>query len=386
MLGNDYFYNENIKRTVAVFGSIFNDIYIAKKSSNGIQNIQRVPLAYAPKERYLARINQSETGDISIKLPRMSFEITSIEYDTESKLNKLNKTIQSKGVDKFRVWQTAPYKLGMSLHIMSRGQDEALQVVEQILPFFNSTYSVTVNGMEGPDSKTDIPITLSSVNFEDDYQGDFESSRRVVIYTLEFNISLKFGLPMTNAKLVKNVTTNFTGDDGSLLTSVNVRTKYQDATQEDHEVVCELDYDFDVDDWPVTPLVDDSPVDDSPVDDSPSQFCNPESITLNWDIDGAYGGSSPRSTTIQRTETGNYSFEEITECVGNYYYYGYQDSLLYAYIDWDSSANQWGITAGTQCLARSANALDGSNDPCDPRGTYNVYIFGNITPYTWTIT
>jgi len=264
MLGNDYFYNENIKRTVAVFGSLFNDIYIAKRGANGIQDIQRVPLAYAPKERYLARINQSEQGDISIKLPRMSFEITSIEYDTESKLNKLNKTIQSKDGDKFRVWQTAPYKLGMSLHIMSRGQDEALQVVEQILPFFNSAYAVTVKGMEGPDSRTDIPITLSSVNFEDDYQGDFESSRRVVIYTLEFSISVKFGLPMTSAKLVKNVTTNFTDDDGGLLTSVNVRTKYSDATQEDHEVICELDYDFDVDDWPVTPLDDSPQLDDSP--------------------------------------------------------------------------------------------------------------------------
>lgn len=253
MLGNDYFYNENIKKTVAVFGSVFNDIYIAKRGNGGVQDIQRVPLAYAPKERYLARINQSDKGDVSIRLPRMSFEVTSIEYDSETKLNKLNRTIQSKDGDDFRVWQAAPYKLGMSLHVMSRGQEEALQVVEQILPFFNSTYSVTVKGMEGPDSKTDIPITLNSVNFEDDYQGDFESSRRVVIYTLEFNISLKFGLPITGAKQVKNITTNFTDDDGDILTSVNVRTKYRDQTKEDHEVICELDYDFDVNDWPETP-------------------------------------------------------------------------------------------------------------------------------------
>lgn len=243
MLKYDYFYNATLKKVVAVFGSIFNDIYVAKKNG-ALTSTMRVPIAYAPMERYLARINTHDDidADIALKLPRMSFDLGSIQYDTATKLNRLNRSLQEgPDGDTYRVWQAAPYILTFNLNVFSRGQDEALQVVEQIFPFFNPVYTLTVKGLEGPDSKTDLPITLNSVDFQDDYEGDFQSGRRTLIYTLTFTIPIKFVLPSRSpASLIKSVEAIFSKCDGEPMEAIHVRTKYADATEEDHEVIVEL--------------------------------------------------------------------------------------------------------------------------------------------------
>lgn len=210
MLGRSYFYNETLKKIVSVFGTLFNDIEIAQVTAGKMVGVQRVPLSYAPKERFLARIEADVENDIALKLPRMSFEMTAIQYDGETKLNRLNRTIQTNAEgNKVKVWETSPYKLSFELNIMSRGQDEALQILEQILPHFNPNYTVTVKGLEGPESKTDIPIVLEGVNFEDGYEGDFESSRRLIIYTLTFNLKSKFSFYPASIGLIETVDTFF---------------------------------------------------------------------------------------------------------------------------------------------------------------------------------
>jgi len=210
MLSNPYFYNETLKKTVAVFGTLFNDIEIANISAGKMVGVQRVSLAYAPKEKYLARIEADVENDIGLKLPRMSFEMTGLSYDAEVKLNRLNRTVQTNDEgNKVKVWQNAPYTLSFDLNIMSRGQDEALQILEQIIPHFNPNYTVTVKGLEGPESKTDIPITLEGVNFEDGYEGDFESSRRLLIYTLSFSLKTKFSFFPSTVGLIETVDTFF---------------------------------------------------------------------------------------------------------------------------------------------------------------------------------
>ena len=195
MLGRPYFYNESLKKIVSVFGTIFNDIEVANISGGKMVGVKRVPLAYAPKEKYLARIKTELERDVALKLPRMSFEMTDISYDDVTKLNRMNRCIQTDAEgNKVKVWQSSPYLLTFSLNIMSRGQDEALQILEQILPHFNPNYTLSVKGLEGPESKTDIPIALEGVAFEDSYEGDFESSRRLIIYTLTFTLRTKFFL------------------------------------------------------------------------------------------------------------------------------------------------------------------------------------------------
>jgi|TARA_B100001093_G_scaffold132573_1_gene125256 hypothetical protein len=213
MLGNEYFYNETLKKIVSIFGTIFNDLEVANISGGKMVGVKRVPLAYAPKEKYLARVKEETERDVALKLPRMSFEMTDISYDETTKLNRLNRTIQTDATSspesKVKVWQPAPYELGFDLNIMSRGQDEALQIVEQILPHFSPHYSLTVKGLEGPESKTDVPISLVGVNFEDAYEGDFESSRRLIVYTLTFSLKTKFAFYPSSVGLIETVDTFF---------------------------------------------------------------------------------------------------------------------------------------------------------------------------------
>jgi hypothetical protein len=219
MLGNTYFYNKSLKTIVAVFGTLFNNISIAKLVNGKMQGIARVPLSYAPRQKFLARLASYDPNnpiDVAVRLPRMSFEITSIQYDTSSKLNRLNSTlypIADNTIEKARVYQSTPYIIGMQLNILARHQDDALQCVEQILPYFNPEYNITVKDLEGPGSRTDIPISLQGVSFQDDYEGDFESSRRTIIYTLDFTIRVKFTGPLDQrAKIIKWVEANIHAD------------------------------------------------------------------------------------------------------------------------------------------------------------------------------
>lgn len=201
---------------MAVFGTLFNNISIAKLINGKMQGISRVPLTYAPRQKFLARLASFDPNspiDVAVRLPRMSFEITSISYDTTSKLNRLNSTlypIADNSFEKTRVYQSTPYIIGMQLNILARHQDDALQVLEQILPYFCPEYSVTVKDLEGPNSLTDIPISLQGISFQDDYEGDFQASRRTIIYTLDFTIRVKFTGPMDQrAKIIKSVDANF---------------------------------------------------------------------------------------------------------------------------------------------------------------------------------
>lgn len=191
-----YFYNQTIRKTVAVFGSIFNNISVGKRIAGKLTNISRVPLSYGPRAKFLDRMNQDqEAAKVAIKVPRMSFQITAITPDPSSKLNGLNsRKFHIPGDDKnvIVIGEAVPYKISMELTIMARNQDDALQIFEQIAPTFNPEYSVTVIGMVGPDSKTDVPVTLTNVSYSDEFEGDLASTRRTVLFTLAFDLKVKF--------------------------------------------------------------------------------------------------------------------------------------------------------------------------------------------------
>ncbi len=174
--------------------------------------IQRVPISYGPRQKFLTRLssqNVEANGDIAVQLPRMSFEITSIAYDAASKLNRLNTNLYAINEDtdsKTKVYQATPYRMSMQLNIFARQQDDALQVFEQIVPYFTPEYSVAVKDLEGPGSITDVPFILTSTTLQDDYEGDFQNSRRTIIYTLEFDVKFKFsGIQGGPAKVIKIV-------------------------------------------------------------------------------------------------------------------------------------------------------------------------------------
>ena len=211
MLNGQYFYNQTMKKAVAVFGTIFNNIKIVRQGGS----MERVPLSYGPKAKFLSRINsdrnEAVNRSIAIKLPRMAFEITSISYDTTAKLNRMNKRffpIDGNNTKKNTVMQSVPYKLGIQLNILATNQDDALQIFEQILPSFTPEYTIAIKNMEGPDTSTDVPIVLTGVSFSDEYEGSFET-RRTLIYTLDFEMRVRFAGTTSEGKVIRIVDTYY---------------------------------------------------------------------------------------------------------------------------------------------------------------------------------
>ena len=203
MLSGNHFYNQTLRKTVAVFGTIFNNILIKRHNSVS----ERVPISYGARQKFLARIEQESRTDeaVAIKLPRMAFNITDIAYDASIKLNKQNKKfITDTGASKGFIYQSVPYIISIELNVLAKTQDEALQIVEQILPTFTPEYTVTIKDMEGTGQSVDVPITLQDVTIQDDFEGDYET-RRTLIYTLNFTMKIRFVGETTTSKVVRIV-------------------------------------------------------------------------------------------------------------------------------------------------------------------------------------
>ena len=215
MLGT-YYYHEIIRKTIIAFGTIFNQIHIRHKdeSGNSISDM-RVPLAYGPTQKFLARLRQQSelNKPIQITLPRMSFEMVSISYDPSRKTN-ITQTFKAcdNGTIK-KVFMPVPYNIGFELSILCKLNDDALQIVEQILPYFQPAFNITIDLVDAIGEKRDIPVTLDSINFQDDYEGDF-STRRSLIYTLQFTAKTYMFGPIAESTegLIKKVQVDLFSD------------------------------------------------------------------------------------------------------------------------------------------------------------------------------
>jgi len=187
MLGN-YYYHQIIRKTIIAFGTLFNEIYIKHLDKDGdVYNEMKVPLAYGPTQKFLARLEQQAdlNKPIAITLPRMSFEMTSIQYDSTRKSGVTQSFKALDGNNLKKVFMPVPYNVGMQLNIMSKLNDDVLQIIEQILPYFQPSFNLTIDLVDSIGEKRDIPIVLDSISFTDDYEGDY-STRRILIYTLNF--------------------------------------------------------------------------------------------------------------------------------------------------------------------------------------------------------
>jgi len=214
----DHFYHATMRKSVAVFGTLFNNLKVIRKATDGsVLNQVRVPLAYGPKQKFLARLDQ-ETGfdaGMSIKLPRMAFEITGLSLDTTQKLNKMNKIVETHASDvgkKKTIKHHTSYDIGMSLYIMVKNQDDGLQIVEQILPYFQPEYNVTITPVDGFSYKQDVSVILGGVQIDDQYEGEF-TERRVLIYQLDFTMKMKFFGPTADQAIIREVNLDFHDKD-----------------------------------------------------------------------------------------------------------------------------------------------------------------------------
>ena len=215
-----HFYNEGLRKLTIGFGQLFNNIVIQNTSSTGaVTKRIRVPLAYAPKEKFLVRLEQQanlqEDRAVAVTLPRLGFEITGLSYDPTRKINKLQKIRRVKTNEEGKKlnfnYAPVPYNINFSLYSFTATAENGLQIVEQILPFFQPEYTVTMNVVPELSLKRDIPIILNGVNYEDSYNGEF-TSRRAVIYTMTFTAKTYLYGPMNNQSVIKNVQADLGSD------------------------------------------------------------------------------------------------------------------------------------------------------------------------------
>jgi len=218
MFGN-HFYHSTMRKAVAVFGTIFNNINVIRTKADGtVLNQIKVPLSYGPKQKFLARLDTSSGADASMamKLPRMAFEIASLELDSTQKLPKRNVITESHASDvtkKKTIKHQVAYNINVTLFVMAKNQDDGLQVVEQILPYFQPEYTVTISPVAGFAYKQDVPIILTGVNISDDYEGDM-ITRRALIYQLDFTMKMKFFGPLGNQGVIRSVNIDLNGSVG----------------------------------------------------------------------------------------------------------------------------------------------------------------------------
>ena len=206
----EYFYNEIFRKTIISFGTLFNDISVKQEGS-----VVKVPLAYGPTQKFLARLEQAPnlSQSVAISLPRMSFEFIGLTYDPARKVTTTQQiTVKDpdSGTDTKKAFMPVPYNMQFELAIMCKLNDDALQIVEQILPYFQPQYNLTVQLVEGLNEKRDVPIILENVSMQDDYEGDY-TSRRVLLYTLRFTAKTYLFGPISSASkdIVKSVSVRY---------------------------------------------------------------------------------------------------------------------------------------------------------------------------------
>ena len=221
MLGT-YYYHEIIRKAIIGFGTLFNDINIKhEKIDDTTLDQTKVGLAYGPQQKFFAKIREQEnlTKPIAITLPRMSFEMTSIQYDPTRKSGVTQTFKATDGTNIKKVFMPVPYNIGFELSIFSKLNDDALQIIEQILPFFQPSFNITVNLVKSIGEKRDIPIVLDNISFRDEYEGDF-STRIALIYTLQFTAKTYLFGPVADSTdgLIKKVQVDYAAD-----TSINAR-------------------------------------------------------------------------------------------------------------------------------------------------------------------
>tara|TARA_B100000902_G_scaffold126880_1_gene126317 strand:- start:198 stop:998 length:801 start_codon:yes stop_codon:yes gene_type:complete len=224
MLGS-HFYNSIVRKNIIAFGTLFNNINMKSTdpTTGDVLEEIKVPLAYGPKQKFLVRLEENASSSkVAITLPRLYFEMTGIEYDSTRKTSPIQKykTVIDGNGDEVRVqYVPVPYNLSFELGVIAKSQDDALQIVEQILPYFQPSFSVTLNMIPDMNEKKDVAIVLNGISSEDEWDDSF-LNRRYITYTLNFTMKSYLYGPYNTADVIKKAIIHETLGD----LSVNRRT------------------------------------------------------------------------------------------------------------------------------------------------------------------
>ena len=206
MLGTQ-FYNQAVRKTVVSFGTLFNNIELKKIVDGQVIETEKVPLAYGPKQKFLYRLqgNPTDGRKVAITLPRIYFEMTGIDYDAARKTpatQKYKTVINDNGNEVRTQYVPVPYNISFEVGILCKSQDDGLQILEQILPFFQPSFSMSLKFIPDMDEVRDVAVVLNSVDFDDDWEDDF-STRRSITYSMQFTAKSYIYGPYTKADVIR---------------------------------------------------------------------------------------------------------------------------------------------------------------------------------------
>ena len=206
MLGTQ-FYNQAVRKTVISFGTLFNNIELKKIVDGQVKETEKVPLAYGPKQKFLYRLqgNPTDGRKVAITMPRMYFEMTGIDYDPSRKTpatQKYKTVINDEGKEVRTQYVPVPYNISFEVGILAKSQDDGLQILEQILPFFQPSFNMSLKFIPDMDEVRDVAVVLNSVDFDDDWEDDF-STRRSITYSMQFTCKSYIYGPYTKADVIR---------------------------------------------------------------------------------------------------------------------------------------------------------------------------------------
>lgn len=184
-------YNRVIRKIVIGFGNLFDNIKLYRFDSD--QNTTEqvlVPIAYATKERYVMRLQDDPNLDKKVKLslPRMSFEMAGLKYDSTRKQNTNLKNFKETEDGILQQYLPVPYDFDFNLYIYVRNIEDGTQIIEHILPFFTPDYTIKLNLIPEMGIIKEIPVVLNSTTHDIIYEGPRENDTRMVIWTLNFTV------------------------------------------------------------------------------------------------------------------------------------------------------------------------------------------------------
>ena len=213
MLGST-FYHQTIRKYVAAFGTLFNDINIERKNSSGaVVERVKVPLAYGPRQKWILAL--SDTTDqrrvLAARLPRIGFSLTGVSYDSVRKLNTVIRNVAANTASTGSVlsqYNPVPYNFDFELFILVNNAEDGTQILEQILPYFTPEFTVTINTIPDMGIKADVPIVLNSASQSDEYEGEL-ATRRTIIWTLSFLLKGFVYPDVKSGTLIKSIEVNF---------------------------------------------------------------------------------------------------------------------------------------------------------------------------------
>ena len=228
MLNNSVFYHGITRKCIIGFGRLFSNIHIDRKVTDPVNGttVQRlhVPLSYAPKEKWLVRLDEDQTleNHTLTSLPRLSFEIIAYTYDSLRKINRMqymkNQSSEQNSLNMVRT--PVPYNIDMSVYIITKTQEDALQIIEQILPWFTPEYTMSINAIDDMGVQLDVPVVLNSVIVSDEFEGTFQQ-RRFVIHTINFQMKVSLFGPIQPQGVISTVNANVSTTPGEVSTTFN---------------------------------------------------------------------------------------------------------------------------------------------------------------------